>query len=148
MLIVGWGKGAKKLGYLGMMKCRNCNKTSHFYLYELANNIKLYFISVVKYNKEYIVGCTSCESGFKVEPEKKDEILNLCKRIPPEAGFARIWNRLDQKIAELADKRNSIGESLIDEAVNHVRIAFSEIYSDEQIMYVMQQYFRHANDDQ
>jgi len=73
----GTNTAAKKLKYLGDMHCDHCNADHPFYLYELKNQVTVFFIPVVKTSSKFAVMCSKCEQGYYVEESKKNELLGI-----------------------------------------------------------------------
>lgn len=106
MLLVGWGKKAREIGYYGISKCPNCKNYTHFSIYELHNNIKLYFVTVAKYNKKRYLVCPVCEYGIELSPETFDEVIKeLPQRFSKEV-MTEIWNYISKKV-NMNDEINS-----------------------------------------
>ena len=91
MLIAGWGKDAKVLAFVGLMKCQNCNNYSMWYLVEISSKVKVYFIPVAKYGSKYFVMCNVCENGYEVDKDKKNEILEESVQLPEADKIVQIW---------------------------------------------------------
>lgn len=102
LFLLGWGKNAKKIGYLGISKCKNCKNYTHLYIYEIANNINIYFIPVAKFNRKYIVACELCKAGIEITPETKNNLIEkYCSIMAPPEETVRIWNTIRDKISDL-----------------------------------------------
>ena len=118
LFLFGWGKKAKKIGYFGVSKCGNCKNYTHSFIYEISNNINIYFVPVAKFNKKYILSCELCHAGIEITPTFKDNLLTqLCPLMAPPDETMRIWNLLYNKFQKLITEylMDSIEEtSLID----------------------------------
>ena len=95
MIIIGWGKQSKKIADVGIMKCKNCNNYSAFEVRELASNIKLYFIPLVKWDKKTYLVCTTCDAGYELNEEGKKEILQETIKIPDNETSIEMFNKVD-----------------------------------------------------
>lgn len=99
-ILFGWGKKGKVAGYVGIDKCPNCKNYSHFQLYEYANNVNLYFIPVVKWNKKIYLVCSSCDAAWELNDELKEEMLDKALKSPSPDIVNKIWDKVD----EIVDK--------------------------------------------
>lgn len=141
MIIVGWGKDAKQIAYMGLLKCNNCNNYSHFHLYEIANKIKLYFVPVAKFNKKYILGCSVCNSGIEIDEDKKNELIALSVDLPNEQSITEIWAALDKEFTKFINGKSSLKSDQFLEPANIVKESLKSKYSSEHIEYVIHNYF-------
>lgn len=144
-MIVGWGKYAKKIAYLGIMKCNNCKNYSHFHLYELSNKVKLYFLPVAKLNKKYFYACEICEYGNEIDLKKCEELLKISVEIPEQDIVTNIWKTLDSKLYEKI-KNNESSDEFINDLVSEIRNLFKTKLNQNQIDYVMDMYVRYLSD--
>lgn len=102
LFLFGWGKKAKKIGYFGVSKCGNCKNYTHSFIYEISNNINIYFVPVAKFNKKYILSCELCHAGIEITPTFKDNLLTqLCPLMAPPDETMRIWTLLYNKFQKL-----------------------------------------------
>jgi|LSQX01.2.fsa_nt_gb hypothetical protein len=144
-MIVGWGKDAKKIAYLGIMKCNNCKNYSHFHLYELVNKVKLYFVPVAKFNKKYFYACEICESGNEIDLKKCEELLRISVGIPEQDIVTKIWKAFDLRLYEKA-KDNELSQESINDLVSEIRNIFKTELNQNQIDYVMNMYVAYLSD--
>lgn len=101
LFLFGWGKNAKIIAYLGIIKCGHCKNYSHFHLYETYNNIKLYFVPVAKFNKKYIMACDTCQAGIELNENQRLKILQESINIPPKEEYIKLWNIIDNQLCEV-----------------------------------------------
>jgi len=92
MFIVGWGKNAKAVAYLGIGKCPNCRNYTHMYLYEVKKKISLMFVPVAKFDTHHFIVCSTCQAAAEIPPEKVDEVLRDSTLVPSQADYIDIWN--------------------------------------------------------
>ena len=147
MLLVGWGKGAKQIAYLGVYKCSNCKNYSHFHLYELANKIKLYFIQVAKFNKKYIIACETCEAGHEIDEETKNNLLQISVEIPNRDGFIEIWNYNDERLIARIKIQNNLDDKWFEHIINETRDVFCKRFNISQINHVIKKYAEFFQDE-
>lgn len=104
LFLFGWGKNAKKIAYLGMHKCKNCNNYAHFHMYEIANNIKVYFIPVAKFNKKYIMACDTCQAGIELNDTQRIILLQESAKLPSEEEYLKLWNLIYSKVSKISEQ--------------------------------------------
>ena len=136
MIIVGLGKESKKIAYLGVLKCANCRNHTHFSLYEVANKLKLYFISVANISKKYYSVCDICNAGNEISSEKKQKILINCAKIPDKATFIKVKVILDETVKNMFIHTGQFSDELFYEAVGELKKSFPE----KQVDYIVQNY--------
>ncbi len=73
----GTHTAAKKIKHLGDMYCEKCKATHPFYLYEMKNQITVFFVPVAKTSQRYAIMCSKCETGYYVDESKKNELLGI-----------------------------------------------------------------------
>lgn len=96
----GWGKKGKIAGYVGIDKCPNCKNYSHFKLYEYANNVNLYFVPIVKWNKKLYLVCSTCDAAWELKDDMKSEMLDKALKTPAPQIVNKIWNKVDEIVAK------------------------------------------------
>lgn len=104
LFLFGWGKNAKPIAYLGVIKCGHCKNYSHFHLYETYNNIKLYFVPVAKFNKKYIMACDTCQAGLELNENQKLKLLQASMNILPQEEYVMVWNMLRKNIFPMLEE--------------------------------------------
>lgn len=97
-IIFGWGKKGKPLGYAGIEKCPHCKNWSAFTLYEMSNNVRLYFVPVAKFNTKRYLVCGTCDTGWEIAPAKVKELLAASAALPASANVAQAFNRCQQMV--------------------------------------------------
>lgn len=118
-MIIGWGKNIKEIGYYGVAKCKHCRNYVDFDVCELSNNIKLYFVTVAKYNKKRYLRCGTCGCGYELDESQYDEILTKLPQRFDKATTDEIWNLVGKKISLIegqigVEDINKIKAELID----------------------------------
>ena len=98
ILLAGWGKDAKEIAYLGVLKCPNCKNHSHFYLLEISSKATLYFIPVAKFNKKSYLACEICNQFWEINEKTKSEMLIENIKNPSKELFIKIWEEVDSII--------------------------------------------------
>lgn len=138
-LIFGWGKNSKEVGYIGLQKCPVCNHFANFTINEVANNIKVYFIPIAKYNKKRYVVCGRCQNGWELDEDKYNILmLESMKAFTPERTL-ELWKDISKAITDFTNDGaendfagyiipiiNKYGDSEyvyehIDRLMNHIR---------------------------
>lgn len=87
-VIFGWGKKGKVIGYVGIDKCPNCKNYVHFSVYEYANNVNVYFISVAKFNRKNYLVCPVCDTAYELTGNLKEHY------------FEEMYNCMDSEITQ------------------------------------------------
>lgn len=77
MLIVGWGGNTKVLGETIPIKCPNCGNEKFWQVVETSRNVKLYFIRVAKWDKQYFHICPICTAGMQLKDRNEAQDLLL-----------------------------------------------------------------------
>ncbi len=113
-ILFGWGKKGKQIGYIGIDKCPNCKNYAHFNLYEYANNFRLYFIPILKWNKKIYLVCSRCEAAWELDDEMKKVFIAESLTSPNQEITTLIWNKVG-KIIEI--NINSIMEKYPDDFI-------------------------------
>ncbi len=97
-IVAGWGKDAKAIAYMGIMKCPNCRNYDHFHLYEVAKKVSAFFVPVAKWGRKYYMVCNVCEAALEVTESEKDEFLRESMELPGAEVVAAIWGELDTTV--------------------------------------------------
>lgn len=145
MIIIGWGKQSKKIADAGIIKCKNCNNYSAFEVRGLASNIKLYFISVAKWNKKTYLVCTVCDAGYELNEKAKKEILQDVIKIPDNKTSIEIWNRIDSLFVEYTRRKKLKNLEGWDKYIKEKLI--KENYKEEDVNYILPIYAESLLDD-
>src|SRR4051812_17695799 len=109
MIIYGWGKDLRKLAYAGIEKCPNCGAVAHFWLCERANNASLYFLKIAKWNRQFLLMCQSCENGWEILPELRDETLRRTLALPSPEECEEIFGYLEKRVLGYLQKCSTEG---------------------------------------
>jgi hypothetical protein len=75
MLVAGLGKEAKIVTSLGSRYCPNCHNTSYFTLVESANKLALYFVPVLRFNKQHSAICGTCGGEWVVDEDSLTRLM-------------------------------------------------------------------------
>lgn len=144
MIVAGWGKGLRPIGYWGILKCSNCKNYTHFNLCELSNNIKLYFITVAKYNKKKYLVCPVCECGFDVTEEKFSELIEKMPQRFDKEKTEKIWEFVDAEFTSInADQLNNINNY-----ISNIKAKLVSNYGNEEnLSEIIYTYFQYISDD-
>lgn len=141
MIVAGWGKGSKKLAYLGIAKCGNCKNWVHFNLFEVANKVSVYFVPVAKFNKKYYMVCGVCNAAIEISAEQKDEALKASLALPGSDTVQVIWDGLGDAFKTAAAAADP-GKA-IDDAIDDLKT----IYPGDHVDYVTQTYVKWLKDE-
>lgn len=110
LVVYGWGKKGKKIGYIGIDKCPNCKNYTHLYLYEYANNVNLYFVPIVKWNKKIYVVCPICDSGYELNEEMKKYFIELSLNTLDYKTTDFIWKETNRIVEEYMKEQKEYSE--------------------------------------
>lgn len=147
MIITSWGKKAKLIGYIGIMKCPNCKNYTHFSLYELFSNIKLYFVTVAKYNKKRYVVCSICEAGLELNEEDYNALVSALPQRFNEMKTTEIWNYITDKINAHTDGY-LFSEEVFESFITNLKEELFEKYGNEEnLNEIITTYFKQLTDD-
>ena len=132
MIIIGWGKNVKEIGYYGIEKCPHCRNYVDFDVCELSNNVKLYFFTVAKFNKKRYLRCGACGCGYELDESQYGDVSTGLSERFDKVTTNEIWNLFGEKIsliegqigvediekikAELIDKYKKVGN--VSEIIN------------------------------
>ena len=70
MIVFGWGSGTKRLGDGFFATCTNCHNTLQFVIVEASKKITVYWLPVVKWDRQYFCICPICSHGLQL-PSKE-----------------------------------------------------------------------------
>lgn len=145
MIVFGWGKDAKKIAYLGIVKCSRCRNYSHHFIYEVAKKINVYFIPVAKYDKKYFVACNVCNGGLEIEEAQKQEFLQKSLKIPEPNKVNAIWtaciNTMNRYIST-PDTASLPGDELFKNIMNELK----QTYQESEAWYVLSIFLEYLRD--
>lgn len=60
---------------LGEFYCPECRQKRQMCLMEVKRKIKVLYIPTVSINTKYAVGCRSCENGYYISDQQKDDLI-------------------------------------------------------------------------
>lgn len=60
---------------LGTFQCPHCKQERMLQLMEVQRKVSLLYIQTVTINTKYAIACASCQSGYYIEEQQKDDIL-------------------------------------------------------------------------
>lgn len=60
---------------LGEFYCSECRQKRQMCLMEVKRKIKVLYIPTVSINTKYAVGCRSCENGYYISDQQKDDLI-------------------------------------------------------------------------
>lgn len=143
-VIAGWGKDAKPIAYLGIIKCQNCKNYEHFHLYEIAKKASAFFVRVAKWGKKYYVVCGLCEASVEVSQSEKDEIIQESLSLPDMNTANEIWSAIDGIVLEShkAGTFNDAGADTLGKAIDQLE----EQYPESAVDYVRAVYVESLQD--
>ncbi len=142
MINVGLGKDSEELAYLGCVKCPNCKNHSHFSLYAVTDKLKLYFVSVTKFNTKYFTVCSICSSGYQVDKNKKNKMLVESSRRPDKKTFTVIRDRLDETVSAFKNAGYFPQEDFLEKVG-----ALKKLYPSEHVDYVVHSFINWIFDE-
>lgn len=145
ILIAGWGKNAKEVAYLGVLKCDNCKNHSHFSLYEVANKVTVYFIPVARFNKKNIIGCSICECGWEIDETSKQQLLRENMGTPSKEIFISIWDEISDEINERLYGKDDSSIDL-ESVIEEISTKLKRTYTGRHVETVMMRFLGCAMD--
>ena len=60
---------------LGTFQCPHCKQERMLQLMEVQRKVSLLYIQTVTINTKYAIACASCQNGYYIEEQQKDDIL-------------------------------------------------------------------------
>lgn len=96
--IFGWGKNSKEVGYIGLHKCAVCSDYSHFTIHEVANNVKVYFIPIAKFNKKRYVVCQKCQNGWELDEVNYLTLMKTSMTALSKEKTLELWNSISNSV--------------------------------------------------
>ena len=148
MIVVGWGKKGNKVGYVGINKCPKCKNYAHFSLYELVSNVKLYFVTVAKFNKKRYMVCEVCDTGYELNEDQflafTQESLNNFDR----ATTDQVWDYIADRFSELTEQIDTSDPDRYENIYSTILNEITNIYGNEEnATKIMAKYFECLLDD-
>jgi len=110
MLIGGWGKDLENVADAGFGLCKNCNNTALFDLKKTTKKADLFFVPVAKWGAEYFLVCSTCDAGYEISEQQKDQLVNEMIERPDNKKMAEIWNKMDELLVNLMKQEVEIGK--------------------------------------
>ncbi len=102
LFIADYGSKAKRIGNFGIQKCLNCNNWTPQGIYEIAKQVRAFFIPVAKWDKEIYVACPICSAMFPPKKEHLEDLLRSSTKFPNDETAIEIWNLIDEIMARFA----------------------------------------------
>ena len=60
---------------LGTFQCPHCKQERMLQLMEVQRKVSLLYIQTVTINTKYAIACASCQNGYYIEEQQRDDIL-------------------------------------------------------------------------
>lgn len=73
MIIIGFGKDAKKIADAGDHHCPRCHNQCLFQVVEIANRLAIFFIPAARWQKKYFLSCSICHYSYPLGREELEE---------------------------------------------------------------------------
>lgn len=150
MIIYGWGKDLKKVGYAGIAKCANCNNFSHFWVCEHSSHASLYFIRIAKWDKKLVCLCGTCERGWEIEPAKQDEVIRQTLALPSYEDAHTMWGKFEKSVSQAIDENERNGQEVlmasVTEAITSTVEQLKREYQVDHALYVAGRYVTYLQD--
>ena len=106
MIIVGKGSDLKKIGFAGIEKCSNCKNYAPFWVCEYSHKLTAYFIPVVRYNRQLLYLCETCNQAFTIKEGMEDGAIKDTVAAPSREDAQAIWNEFDERLVDVV-RRNA-----------------------------------------
>ena len=101
--IFGWGKNSKEVGYIGIHHCPFCSNYSHFTVQEVANNVKVYFIPIAKFNKKRYFVCQKCQNGWELDEDNYITFMKTSMTALSKEKTLELWNLISESIVSFIE---------------------------------------------
>lgn len=123
MIFFGWGKGSKKMCDVYFGECSQCHNMVIFELRQFAKKFELYFIPVVRWDKQYYISCPKCSYGYEVLKEKVEDIKEIGRKMPDSRLIFESWRDvINYHTNNFADfVKNKPNEDYITNLIGHLR---------------------------
>jgi len=98
--IMGINEDQKELAYNGaMIICGTCGRYGRYIVYMTYTVLSLFFIPCFKWNKQYYVRMSCCNTVYRLDPEigrriaRGENVEILPEHLTREGAGGRQWNR-------------------------------------------------------
>ena len=119
-VVFGWGKKGKEIGYVGIDKCPNCRHYVHFYIYEYANRVNVYFVPIAKFNKKHYLVCPVCDAAYELSDDLKNEYFSKMYSAMDSQSSQDIFSTSIEIISENIEEEFSKDNIEIDEKISNL----------------------------
>jgi len=148
IFLASWGKKGKQIGYFGITKCPRCKNYTHFFLYEENNNVKLFLITVAKYNKKRYLVCSICESGFELDNDKYYELIGQMPRRFDKDVTTDIWNTINKNMQQKIVSHNNSDDEPFELYVLSLKSDLVDRYGNEEnVVEIFNTFFNSVRDE-
>ena len=151
MIIVGKGSDLKEIGFAGIEKCSNCKNYSPFRLCEYSQKLTAYFIPVLRYNRQLVYLCETCNQAFSVREGMEDEVVRSTVALPSREDAQALWNMFDQRLTEVLSSTRGRDKAMvvcrITSAMTKSIDELSRVYQPEHVGYVYSRYAQYLGDN-
>lgn len=134
-IIFGWGKKGKKIGYIGIDKCQNCKNYVHFHIYEYANNVNVYFISIAKFNRKNYLVCPVCDVAYELTDGLKEYYFEkMYDSMNPEITqdiFTKSLEIISKNFTKTMENNNGNIQVTVDTLIKHCVNEINENYHNK-----------------
>ncbi|MGO9598358.1 MAG: hypothetical protein ACLP7Q_10240 [Isosphaeraceae bacterium] len=100
MIIVGKGSDLKKIGFAGIEKCPNCKNYVPLWLCEHSHKLTAYFIAVVRYKRQLLYLCETCNQAFLLKEGTEEEAIKSTVSLPSREEAVAMWSKLYDRLAD------------------------------------------------
>jgi hypothetical protein len=150
IVIVGKGSDLKKLGFAGIEKCSHCKNYAPFWLCEYSRKLTAYFVPVVKYKKQILYVCETCDHALSVKEGMENEAIRDTVALPSREDAQAIWNTLNESLARTL--RHSRGQDhatvghLVTDTLETAIAVLKQTYQPDHVDYIGSRYIQHLGD--
>ena len=91
--------------------------------------------------------CDSCQSGWEIDQQKKDEVLKATIALPSAEEAGALWRHFEQVVANVLSQ--PAGENLAERVVAallEARDRLQTSFQPEYVAYVLSRYFAYLKD--
>lgn len=107
-LFADYRQNAKRIGNFGIQKCSNCNNWQPQGIYEVAKQVRTFFVPVARWDKQIYVICPICTVGFPPKSEHVNDLLRESVLMPDDETARKIWDELDTFTASYLETAPSV----------------------------------------
>ena len=107
-IMIGAGSRNRRKAYLGVRICPHCRKLSHFYLIERAQQVSLFLVPVIRWDKHWAIGCSRCQAGFEIDARQKEFCLKQAPSLPDEKQMNEVIEYLGMQVQAMAETDRAI----------------------------------------